>query len=440
MPTTRDVHVDGPRPKPWSATNPPEAAKNFSDPEKFRCITAANRTLMRGGTEQEAIQACIRAAKNPTIGKAGLVPPDGAKNAAKRVLEWRDKYGDEVKGMTRVGWTRASQLASGQALSEDVVRRMAQFARHKNNYEAAKRNLEQDRALYRQGKKRVAPKPWHYAGIVAWLGWGSDAGINWAKRESEKMKKFRINDEVVTVEDLVKAWLGGKERFTSVPWSNPESDLSPEDFAKVSLIDLNPPGQEKVKANIKLPVRSKPGGAINTNALRNAASRIFQMKGVPDGTVRQAARKLVSLMEQAGIEVGSEDLQELVGKSDWQLEIQIAKAQKQLVYGVVLKPDAFDSQGDRVSVEEIEKAAHSYMINSQGYDYHHQEPVAFEKVRVVESYLAPCDLFLGGQAVKEGSWVVVSKVFDPLLWDEITKGDIQAYSIFGTGKRKSLDK
>ncbi len=423
---------------PWSATNLPLPAKNYSDPEKLRCVTAANRTLMRGGTEEEAIQACIAAAKNPTIGKAGLVPPQAAQNAGKRVLEWKEKYGDEVKGMTAVGWTRARQLASGQALSEDVVRRMAQFARHQKNYEAAKQNLEQDRSLYRQGKKRIAPKPWHYAGIVAWLGWGGTAGVNWAKRESEKMKKYRVNNEEVTMEDLAKAWLGAKERFTSVPWSNPESDLSPEDYAKVSLIDLNPPGAAKTKENIKLPIRSRPGGAINLNALRNAASRIFQLKDVPNSETKKAATTLVRLMEQAGIEVRSEELQSLA-KADWHIEVEIAKAHKQLVYGVVLKPDDFDCQGDRVSVEEIEKAAHSYMLHSQGYDYHHLEPVPFEKVRVVESYIAPCEMTLGGQVVKEGSWVVVSKIFDSDLWGEIVKGDIQAYSIFGSGKRKAID-
>lgn len=98
-------------------------------------------------------------------------PPESARNNAKRVLRWKEKYGDEVKGMTRVGWTRANQLASGESLSLDTVKRMAQFARHKKN-------------------SKIDPKykttPWKDAGYVAWLGWGGDSGVNWAKRISDR--------------------------------------------------------------------------------------------------------------------------------------------------------------------------------------------------------------------------------------------------------------
>ena len=52
-------------------------------------------------------------------------PPKAAQAAAKKALGWRDKHGrDEVKGATRVGWTRANQLAKGGELTEETVRRM----------------------------------------------------------------------------------------------------------------------------------------------------------------------------------------------------------------------------------------------------------------------------------------------------------------------------
>lgn len=98
-------------------------------------------------------------------------PPKGAQEAAKKVLRWRDEHGDEVKGMTRVGWTRANQLAKGENLSLDTVKRMASFARHKSNSEI---------------EKEHRGEPWKDAGYVAWLGWGGDVGINWAQRVSER--------------------------------------------------------------------------------------------------------------------------------------------------------------------------------------------------------------------------------------------------------------
>jgi len=91
--------------------------------------------------------------------------------------------------------------------------------------------------------------------------------------------------------------------FTNRPWSSPESDLSASDYCAVCLIDTNPPRARKVKARCKLPVRSRPGAPYNRNALRNAAARLSQTDAPPEAK-RAAARRLVRLMREAGIEVG----------------------------------------------------------------------------------------------------------------------------------------
>ena len=89
--------------------------------------------------------------------------------------------------------------------------------------------------------------------------------------------------------------------FTDAPWEKP-TGLDTAEYCQVCLIDYN--DGDKIKARCKLPVRSTPGGAVNRNALRNAAGRIFQMQGVPAEAKRKAARALVRLMRQAEIEVG----------------------------------------------------------------------------------------------------------------------------------------
>lgn len=98
-----------------------------------------------------------------------FTPPKGAQNAAKKVLRWKEEHGDEVDAMTPVGWARARQLASGKSISKDIVKRMAQFARHKEN-------------------AKIDPKykdtPWKDRGKVSWLAWGNDVGIEWAKKLS----------------------------------------------------------------------------------------------------------------------------------------------------------------------------------------------------------------------------------------------------------------
>ena len=103
--------------------------------------------------------------------------PQSASNNAKRMIEWRDKYGrDEVKGGTAVGWQRASSLSKREKLSAETVGKMAAFNRHKKN-------------------AVVDPKfkdtPWKDNGYVAWNLWGGTSGVNWAIK---KMETIRNND------------------------------------------------------------------------------------------------------------------------------------------------------------------------------------------------------------------------------------------------------
>ena len=93
--------------------------------------------------------------------------PEAARNNARRVLRWRDEHGDEVKGMTSVGWRRARQLASSARVGYDTVAAMAAFNRHRQNAEVA---------------DEFKGEPWRDAGHVAWLGWGGTTGIDWARK------------------------------------------------------------------------------------------------------------------------------------------------------------------------------------------------------------------------------------------------------------------
>jgi len=98
--------------------------------------------------------------------------PQGATNNAKRMLEWREKYGrDVVQGGTPVGWTRANQLANREALSLDTVKRINSFlARHEDNAVIA---------------DEYKDEPWKDKGYVAYNLWGGKAMVSWAKRIAE---------------------------------------------------------------------------------------------------------------------------------------------------------------------------------------------------------------------------------------------------------------
>lgn len=102
--------------------------------------------------------------------------PESAKNNACKVLKWRDEHGDEVSGMTNIGWIRANQLCKGENISEETIARMSSFARHRENSEVA---------------EEFKSTPWKDKGHVAWLGWGGTTGIEWAQSKLESIRNER---------------------------------------------------------------------------------------------------------------------------------------------------------------------------------------------------------------------------------------------------------
>lgn len=106
---------------------------------------------------------------------------------------------------------------------------------------------------------------------------------------------------------------------------------------------------------------------------------------------------------------------------------------QRIVYGVVLQPGVVDSQGDIVSAEEIEQAAHRYLVESRKHDLQHMEELA--PVEVVESYIAPMDMEVAGRRVLKGSWVMASQIRDATIWQAVLKGHFTGYSIGGTAVR-----
>jgi hypothetical protein len=99
--------------------------------------------------------------------------PESAKNNACKAIRWKEEHGNEVKGMTQVGWIRANQLCKGENISEETIARMSAFQRHRKNSEVA---------------PEFKSTPWKDKGYVAWLGWGGTTGIEWASKKLETIR------------------------------------------------------------------------------------------------------------------------------------------------------------------------------------------------------------------------------------------------------------
>ena len=93
-------------------------------------------------------------------------PPKGVRQAAARAVRWIED-GRAGKGFTDTGRHRAHQLANGEDVDDDTLRRMhAYFSRHE---------VDKDATGFRRGDDGY-PSP----GRVAWDAWGGDPGKRWA--------------------------------------------------------------------------------------------------------------------------------------------------------------------------------------------------------------------------------------------------------------------
>ena len=84
---------------------------------------------------------------------------------AKRALKLRDTAPASKKGMTPVGLARANQFAKGKNVSMQTVKRTFSY-------------LSRAKAYYKPGKNTP--------GTQAYLGWGGDAGLSWARKLLKK--------------------------------------------------------------------------------------------------------------------------------------------------------------------------------------------------------------------------------------------------------------
>ena len=117
--------------------------------------------------QSEAIAICYDAFKGSAVELESYNDyPEGAVNNAKRAVEYKEKNGSSCG--TRVGWTRAGQLARREKISRDTISRMASFKRHQQHKDVP----------YSEG-----------CGGLMWDAWGGTSGVEWAIRKLKQIDK-----------------------------------------------------------------------------------------------------------------------------------------------------------------------------------------------------------------------------------------------------------
>lgn len=182
------------------------------------------------------------------------------------------------------------------------------------------------------------------------------------------------------------------------------------------------------------------GDTIAANMLRNKNKEV--KKNI----------KLVRTRKQKQAFTDEAPSKDIVTKSiTWEGEFSKVDEDKKQVFGwcSLTKIDGepvVDRQGDYIPLEEVEKSAYQYVVNSRkGGDMHKRDgELPIHASDMIESFVVTPDklqqMGLEENALPHGWWVGF-KVNNDNLWEEVKKGDKVHFSIHGKGKRveKSLD-
>lgn len=309
--------------------------------------------------------------------------PASARNNARRVLRWKEKYGDEVKGMTAVGWRRANQLANNENLSRDTVARMAQFARHRKNAEV---------------DPKYKDTPWKDRGYVAWLGWGGTSGVNWAKAKMEALKKRQIDDDTFTMPDE----------------------------ARMRSMELGLEGE--------IHVHDRNGQAVYMPGEDHEEylERIAEMAGIEHEEEPSESQGLLERAISAIIETVMAE--KSIHKSFEETKFLKVDDEQRIVYGwaSVVTEDGepvVDTQGDVIAPAEMEKMANDFMEDVRMAKAMHDGDGIGE---VIHSLPLTAELAkaLGIESDLEG-WIIGMKIHDDDAWAKIKSGEYAGFSIGG---------
>lgn len=156
---------------------------------------------------------------------------------------------------------------------------------------------------------------------------------------------------------------------------------------------------------------------------------------------RKAIKGLNERLMKEGVVIFPETARETVVKEDNE------EREERFVLSMVLEPTDGedgsemkpDTQGDIYSAEEVRKACHTWMEYHGQIDLQHNwNALSKTSVRILENYIAPCDMKIGDETVKKGSWMLGLRIADDKLWSAIKSGQIGAYSIGGTANKVPL--
>ncbi len=380
---------------PWTVSSPPKCALHWSESEKARCVSAANAVLREGGSDQDAIFACIKNSGRSTkksedemaLEKVYLIngEPVKLRELVRAYVQKRD-FDPNVGGGVDRDKLKSSDFIFGDerkfpvVTSGDVMDAVHSWGRYKGKH------------TFEEFKSKLTALC-HRKGFALPKSWG---------KEKKVEKSTNLNEVVRTISD---AWYKEFRDGNDNGMMNGYVEEVYDDSVIASL-------DKELK---KYPFEIAEDGSF--------------VWGDPQPVVRRVLYIPVSPVMK------SEDEKVVV------IDILKADEERRLVYGAVLKPGVKDSQGDKSTEKEVELAAHRFLkskISGVAMDEEHERDVTTDEACPVESYITQDVMKMGDKELPKGTWIMAAHVPDDEMWEKVKKHEINGFSVKGWGKRKKV--
>lgn len=372
--------------------------------------------------------------------KESFVPPEGAQEAGSRALNWIAE-GHAGAGFTDVGRARAGQLARGDAMSEETIRRMASFlARHEGDSRAEGFSSGED----------GFPSP----GRVSWDAWGGDAGKTWAdmlvarfNREEKQACPVATGDVAVNLENRQTAievadygpmnpalpnddyWEHLSEYFGTTP-----EEARSTVCGNCAAFDVTSHMKDCIADGISEDeVEPDPYEVVNAGDL--GYCRIFKFKCA-------SARSCSAWISGGPITDENAETKELA-----KAQFMRKADEKQFTLGPLYVPDFMDAHGEWTDSEELQNAVWGWVRagDRRIFLQHDMDVVAGEWVEVmtmpqpwtVEMMDATGESI--GQVTYPKDTVFLGVVWNDDAWADVKAGKLRGYSIGGYSDRMMAD-
>lgn len=340
-----------------------------------------------------------------------FTPPKGVQEAAQRALDWIGE-GHAGSGFTDVGRARAAQLARGDAVSEDTIRRMASYlARHEGDSRAEGFNAGED----------GFPSP----GRVAWDAWGGDAAVSWTRSIVDRLESAE--------KDYAEGLLTPRQRMmyekyewiaeTFGPW---DGGVGADGAHYISASDnvFNDEGMNCANC-----VFFQGGGGCE----------ILNMPVEPEGVC-----KLWIIPEES---LDSARVTESVKALSRDGKFLRKQAAQRFTLGPLYVPDFMDAHGEWTDAEELQQGVWEWVRSGDRTIYlqHDRNVRAGEWVEVM-TMPQPWTVYMVdgagneiGKVTYPAGTVFLGVIWDEDAWKQIVAGELRGYSIGGFSDRVLAD-